>query len=107
MGSKCLRSRQVLAQQQALAKASDQQESFSSASDSELKDASLSYDEIMIIEVESNDFELMIQSGESHNKIPTSSRPTMYRGNSDRTKCCRNSETNLASRVTGKTLFDV
>ena len=31
----------------------------------------------------------------------------MYRGDSDRTKRCRNSEINLASQVTGQTLFGV
>ena len=61
----------------------------------------------MIVEVELNAFELIIQSRESPNKIQTSSRPTMHRIYSDRTKRCRNSEMNLASQVTGQTLFDV
>ena len=56
MGSKSKRSRQVLAQQWALAKSSAEQESSSSASDCEFKDAILSDDEIMIVEVELNAF---------------------------------------------------
>ena len=101
MGRKSKRSRQVLAHQWALAKASADQESSSSASDSELKDASLSDDKIMIVEFELNSFELMPQSGKAPNKMPTSSRPTNYRGESDWTKRRRNSEMNLASQVTG------
>ena len=107
MGRKSKRSRQVSAQQRALAKESDEQESSYSASDSELNDASLSDDEIIIFEVELNSFELMLQSGEAPNKIPTSSRPNIYRGDSDRKKCCRNSEINSASQVNVQTLFDV
>ena len=49
----------------------------------------------------------MLQSGESPNKRPTSSRPTTYRRYSDRTKHLRNSEINFYSQVTGQTLFDV
>ena len=49
----------------------------------------------------------MLQSGEAPNKIPTISRTTTYIVNPDRTKRCRNSEMNLASQVTGQTLFDV
>ena len=49
MGSKPKQSRQLLAQQRALDKFSAEQESSSSASDSELKDASLSDDEIVIV----------------------------------------------------------
>ena len=63
MGRKSKRSRQVSAKQQALAKSSAEQESSSSASDYELKDDSFSDDEIMIVEVELNAFELMLQSG--------------------------------------------
>ena len=107
MGRKSKRSRQVLVQQRALSKASAEQEISSSASDSEWKDAGLSDDEIMIVEVELNTFELMLRLGEDPNKIPTSSRPTTYRGDSDRTKRRRKSEMNLASQVTGQTLFDV
>ena len=77
MGRKLKQSRQVLAQQRAPAKVSAEQESSSSASDSELKYPSLSDDEIVIVEVELNDFELMIKSGESPNKIPTRSMDTM------------------------------
>ena len=51
MGRKLQRSCQVPAQQRALAKATAEQESSSSASDSEFKDASLSDDKIMIVEV--------------------------------------------------------
>ena len=94
-------------QQRALAKASAEQESSSSASDSELKDASLYYEEIMIVQVELNAFEVMLESGETPNKIPTSCMPTTYRGDTDRTKSHRNNEMNLASQVTGKTLFGV
>ena len=63
MGRKSKQSRQVLAQQRALAKATSEQESSSSASDSELKDASFSDDDTIIVEVGLNDFELMLQSG--------------------------------------------
>ena len=101
------RSCQASAQQRDLSKASAKQESYSSASDSELKDASLSDDKIMIVEGELNDFELMLNSVESPNKITTSSRPTTYRGYSDWTKCCRDSKIDLASQVTGQTLFCV
>ena len=107
MVSKLKQSHQVLVQQWALAKASSEQESYSSTSDSELNDASLSDDNIMIVEVELNAFELMLQSVEAPNKILTSSMPTTYRGDSDSTNCRRNSEMNLASQVTGQTLFDV
>ena len=51
-----------MAQQQDLAKSSGEQESSSSASDSEFNNASLSDDDIMIVEVELNAFELMLQS---------------------------------------------
>ena len=67
----------------------------------------MSDDKVMIVEVELNAFELMLNSGEATNNIPTSSRPTTYRGDYDRTKRHRNSEMNLASQVTGQTLFDV
>ena len=56
MGRKYKRSRQVSAQKWALAKASAEQEIYSSASDSELKDDSLSDDKIMIVKVELNYF---------------------------------------------------
>ena len=49
----------------------------------------------------------MLQSREAPNKIPTSSRPNIYRGDSDWKKCCRNSEINSASQVNVQTLFDV
>ena len=49
----------------------------------------------------------MLKSGEAPNNRPTSSRPTNYIGDSDWTNCSRNSEMNLASQVTGQTLFDV
>ena len=61
MGRKSKRSCKVSVQQRALAKASSEHESSSSASDSEFKDASLYDDEIMIVEVELNAFELMLQ----------------------------------------------
>ena len=61
----------------------------------------------MIVEVELNVFELMLQSGESPNKIPTISRLTTYRGDYDRKKLRRNSKIGLASEVTGQTLSDV
>ena len=96
-----------MAQQQAYSKASAEQEISSSASYSELKDASLSDDDIMIFEVELNAFALMLQSVESPNKRPNRSRPTTYIGYSDQTKRCRNSEMNLYSQVTGQTLFNV
>ena len=85
----------------------DKQKSSSSASYSEFNYASLSDDEIMIVQVELNDFGLMLQSVKSPNKRPTSSRPTTYRGDSDQTNCSRNNEINIASQVTGQTLFDV
>ena len=56
MGRKSKQSRQVLAQQRALAKASAEKESSSSDSDSELKDDILSDDDIMIVKVELNAF---------------------------------------------------
>ena len=61
MGSKLKQRCQVLAQQRALTKDSAEQESSSSACNSELKYASLSDDEIIIFEVEWNAFELMLQ----------------------------------------------
>ena len=94
-------------QQQALDKASAERESSSSASAYELKYASLSDDDIMVVEVELNYFEFILQSGESTNRITASSRPTMYREDSKRKKRRRNSEMNLASQVTGQTLFYV
>ena len=63
MGRKSKPSRQVLAQQRALAKASAEQEISPIASDSELKDASFSDDDTIIVEVGLNGFELMLQSG--------------------------------------------
>ena len=56
MGRKSKRSRQFLVQRQVLSKASAEQESSSSASDYELKDASFSDDKIVIFKVELNDF---------------------------------------------------
>ena len=64
-------------------------------------------DDIMIVEVELNAFESILQSGEDPNERPTISMPTTYRGDSDRTNLFRNSEMNVASQVTGKTLCDV
>ena len=56
MGRKSKQRRQVLAQQRALSKSSAEQESFSSAFDSELKGASFSDEKVMIIEVKLNAF---------------------------------------------------
>ena len=67
----------------------------------------MSDDEIMIGEVELDTVVLMLQSGEASNKRSTGSRPTAYRGGSDRTKCRENNEMHLASQLTGQSLFDV